>query len=143
MGLLGLGVLAPLSAIAERVLSPDMREEEATHIVRGVVRAVEASAVENWDGIVKTTYTIHLLVESVEKGEQLDPADTIKVSCWRHTFIPEEVSRNPGKMEGAHGHRPIPGVGDSVRAFLQRDLGSWLVVYPTGFEILSLAEEEE
>jgi len=136
-------VLAVPMVQAERVpLSPEQQKAEATHIVKGVVKAVYSREVQTMlygKGTVETHYLLEIEVQGVEKGAGIEKGDIVYARCWR---LKKRGER--GLVPGPSGHFDIPQPGEMVRAFVakgkysptaQEDKGLSLV-YPNGIEKL-------
>jgi len=128
---------------AERVpLSPEQQKAEATHIVKGVVKAVYSREVETTlygKGTVETHYLVEIEVRGVEKGAGMEKGDIVYARCWR---LKKRGER--GLVPGPSGHFDIPQQGETIRAFVakgkysptaQEDNGLSFV-YPNGIEKL-------
>jgi hypothetical protein len=137
-------ILAVPATWAERVpLSPEDKKAEATHIVKGVVKAIysrEAETTLYGKGTVETRFLLEIEVQGVEKGNGLAKGDLIYARCWR---LKKRGVR--GAVPGPSGHFGIPKEGEEVRVLLakgkysptgQADKG-WAVVYPNGIEKLA------
>jgi len=140
MGTLGLGALwlAALAAGAARAeildKEPPQLKAGASHIVVGTTRAVYSFQGKNdeWE----TTYSVaEIAVTKVEKGQGLKDGGLVYARSWHRRWI-----SNKPKRPDTHGHRGMPGRGDTVRVYLKRSAdGGYDVMFPNGAEILKQA----
>jgi hypothetical protein len=121
---LALLLLAGLSAFALALcpaapekpdLDPAQLRELATHVVTGEVRAIYERTEE--EGSWKVTRRVaELAVESVEKGEGIEPGSLVYARYWTRRWT------GWGAMPpSTTGHRGLPDEGQRVRVHLARD----------------------
>ncbi len=131
---------------AERVLTPEAREAESTHIITGKVAAIYSRDVEtvlHGKGTIETHYIVEIDVDTVEKElagiPTIDLRALLCVCCWR-----VKKRGADGEIDGPGGHL-LPNQGDKVRAFLHLgpygEGNGYNGVYPTGLEIMEKARK--
>ena len=96
-------------------LSPEQLRETATHVVLGEVQQIwtreESSA--NWD----VTHSVaEIAVETVEKGDGLQPGELVYARYWQKRW--DGWGTPPADTSG---HRGLPEQGERVRVYLARD----------------------
>jgi hypothetical protein len=101
---------------------PQRRNEEATHIVRGRVKAVYSAEKETAPSYVDTIYVFEIKVDRVDKGKGPKADEPLYVRCWK------SKKRPPGST-GPTGQTVIPKVDDYIFLYfkLNRDGGYDLI----------------
>ncbi|MHC5011082.1 MAG: hypothetical protein ACYTG6_09055 [Planctomycetota bacterium] len=134
--------IATPEARAERMLTPEGRQDEATDVVTGRVLGVyhrDVATRRTGEGTIERHFLIEIDVLSVEKGDRFAAGDVVPARAWR---IQRHGVR--GALPGPGGHFTIPEEGQVVRAWLVKGpysvLGyegnGYTVVYPTGIEVV-------
>jgi hypothetical protein len=118
------------TASAER--APRRHEEltkSASHVVHGVVEHMYER--NERKGMFKDTYILaEIVVQNVNKGEDIEVGDRVFAKFWRKTWLGPAALTPPG----TYGFRPKPMLGDSVGAYLRGDRKTGFeVLHPNGF----------
>jgi hypothetical protein len=127
------------ASAAKPETSKKQLEKDATHIIAGKVQAI-SQVIERAGEYGITRYVAEILIDNVEKGNDLKAGDII------HARYLRKVWRGSGAPPpGDSGHWPIPQRDDSVRVYLTHKGyngagytadGGYDVYYKNGFEIL-------
>lgn len=124
----GVACLAVL-AKAEKAPLSLAELQESDLIVVGTIQQIriesEPSRIERASGNYDWGIYLTLAVEKVEKGTFVD--SQIEFRCFR-------IKSRRSHMEflTPSGHRPIPGTGERVRAYLNGDTSRWFAALPNG-----------
>lgn len=140
----GVFVSLPPRATADQKITPEGRRKLATDIVVGSVSDLFTKTIEtdrHGEGTIEVRYLFEVQVEKVEKGG-LTPGEVLYVRAWH--IDRSGANAKESLHGGLWGHKPLPKVGDRVRAFVvhgpykdgnQADNG-YAAVYPTGLVTL-------
>jgi len=101
---------------------PEELAASATDVVVGKVTGLEIKEEPGQSGYVDLALYYTLAVARVEKGEGIKPGDRVVVRAWKW-----KERKRP--FVGDDGHRPLPAVGQEVRAYLR----GRSVEHPNGF----------
>jgi hypothetical protein len=125
---LSVALLVLCSFSTARSERPSESQQDATHVVEGVVEGVYESA-----GARYTSWVVKVRVAKVVRGKGAEAGKVFYAECFRRN--PHE---GPGEPEpGASGHAGVPEVGDSVRVFTNERRGVNEGVYPDWFDVLT------
>jgi hypothetical protein len=115
-----LGVLAS-ACMAERV--PQDRKE-ANLVVVGTIKKITSSESKFFDDGIQTNYTAEVVVDKVEKGEDVKPGETIKVGWYR-------VTKSPSKPPPAAYGKSYPiKAKDKAKFWLEGSpKKGWTIIY--------------
>ena len=83
---------------AARAEMPPQTRDQATHVVTGVIRQLDASNSRFGNDGVRTEYFAVIAIEKVEKGKGLKVNDTIRVHWFQVTKRPSDM------MPAGYGH---------------------------------------
>jgi len=123
-------LVALATQTSTRAEIPPESRAKADFVVTGVVRGVYVRDEKNYHN-----YIIELQVDEVEKGKNLEPRDTLYVSCYkRKSTAPQEPS--------AGGHRAIPKEDQRIKAYVKDDRGKHNAIYPNWFDEAKPAGKE-
>ena len=113
--------------------------EQADLIVVGTISQIriesERSRIEGAFGNYDWGIYVTLAVEAVEQGQYSEPR--IEFRCFRIKH-----RRSAGEYISPSGHRPIPGKGTSVRAYLYPRDGKWVAALPNGITAPDAKDDE-
>lgn len=112
-------------------LTPEQLEAEASHVVVGMVRAIEIRSEQSRNkrpGSFDFAIYCRIAVNTLEQGEGVKPGDELVVRCFRG-----KTRLTMFQWFDHGGHRPIPKPGQPVRAYLRREGLAYHTVYPNGF----------
>lgn len=99
------------------------RNDEATHVLTGIIRGIAAKESSFCQTGVMTHYTAELVIDGVEKGTGLTAGKKIELA-WSNVT---KWSTPP--CPGAYGHHYKVGPGDRVRAYLKGGGHSYFPIY--------------
>src|SRR4051812_42856664 len=111
--ILTLAALLSLVLVAGvRAERPPQQKSAAASVVVGTVEKLDKRTAPFFGDGVRTDYTATVKVEKVERGDQVKPGDTIKVTWFN-------VTKRPSKpVPGAYGHGyPVKEMG-KIRVWL-------------------------
>jgi hypothetical protein len=108
---------------------PERQREDATHIVRGHVKAVYSAERQMSVEQIDTMYLIEIEVNRLDKGNGPKVDEPLYVRCWKS-------KDRPGGFKGPAGQTAIPRVGDAVWVYfrLNRD-GGYDLIEPDGIQV--------
>jgi hypothetical protein len=111
-------------AKAAKAPLPLNKLQESDLIVVGTIRQIRIESEPSY-GLGNYDWGIYvtLAVENVEKGELTDTE--IEFRCYRR----KQRRTNPPESSG---HRPIPGTGTTIRAYLNGGEPTWFAALPNG-----------
>jgi hypothetical protein len=104
---------------------PEALKREATDIVIGDVRKVDATDQVTSPGHVDILYDLEIQVISCEKGDRWHRGDTAHAKCW-HLKI------RPNAWAGPTGQWYVPKPGQRIRAYLNGQN----LISPNGIDII-------
>lgn len=122
------GIAAQVPPMAEA--SPLSNEElaaRATIVVHGTVESIDIERVLNnlYDD---RSYEAVLLLDRVERGEELEPGDRVRVRYWRRAAL------DPSAASSVAGFLPLPQVGTEAWLFAtSNDDGTQTPILPNGW----------
>jgi hypothetical protein len=124
-------VLAVLiSTVAAHAERPPQSQDKAKLVVSATVKKITTTTSAFGSTGVRTDYTAEVVVDAVEKGENVKPGDTISVT-WFH------VTKKPDPKEmlvGAFGHAYPIAEKDQAKFWLMDrgpgvPKGVWVIIY--------------
>lgn len=122
----------PQTQAARAPWSPEKLLAESDVVVVAEVTKIEIrkerARIERGFGNYDWAIYLTLRVQEVEKGASITPDEDVEVRCF---LIKTRKSTIEYLTRG--GHYPIPEVGQTVRAYVQRDGDNNVVIDPNGF----------
>jgi len=109
-------------------LDQEDREAYSSHIITGVVAAINETTQKNGYQNIDKIYTVTMVPTSVEKGD--DYSVSVSFTFWKAFVRPEG-------MCGPIGQYGMIKTGDQIRVYLQKDEeNNYRVLEPNGFDKL-------
>jgi hypothetical protein len=115
---------------AEPPKTPEQLLQAASHVVTGEVTriVIRSRYSEIEEGGFDYAIQCSIAVDTVEKGEGVNPGDQLVAQCFR-----PKTRLAIGQLASLQGHWPIAAPGQKVRAYLVKGRGTCRVVHPNGF----------
>jgi hypothetical protein len=110
------------------------KRDEATHVFIGQVQALHE---EREDRVVN--YLVEIKIESVEKGEGIEPGSTVPVHCYIAIPSPDLVRDKPKKKIWTIGRPPgsydrVPKEKDRVKVYARKTKETYDGIYPNWYD---------
>lgn len=111
------------------LLTPDVLQRDAKHIVTGKVQRVYTTEKQVDKSYVDTLYAVEVVVSAVEKGEGIAADQVIFAKAW-------QMKKRARGWAGPSGQDFIPKPGQVVKLYLTGDNGSYDALSPNGIHAL-------
>ena len=132
--LISLSLLLSVNAFAGRRIE---KREEATNVLTGTVKTVQATTKER-----SIDYVVQVTVESVEKGLGIKTGDTVPVNCYMSN---DEFYKNKSKQElaklgpgiGPSSYRGVPKEGERIKVYALKGVDKkYYGIFPDWYDVV-------